>query len=85
MNSPLQGSAADIIKIAMVNFAREVEKKGLDAAIVLQVHDELLVETRADIAEEVRGLLVDCMQNAVTLTVPLLVDSHIGDSWLSAK
>ena len=85
MNSPLQGSAADIIKIAMVNFAREVEKKGLDAAIVLQVHDELLVETRADIAEEVRGLLVDCMQNAVTLTVPLLVDSHIWDSWLSAK
>ena len=84
MNSPIQGTAADIMKIAMVAVHRKLMESGLDARIVLQIHDELLVEAREDCAEQVRQLLQDTMKQAADLAVPLEVDAHIGKSWLEA-
>ena len=84
MNSPIQGTAADIMKIAMVAVHRKLLESGLDARIVLQIHDELLVEAREDCAEQVRQLLQDTMKQAADLAVPLEVDAHIGKSWLEA-
>ena len=85
MNSPIQGTAADIMKIAMINVNRELKKHGLDARIVLQVHDELLVEVRENQAEETARLVTETMKNAADLKVTLEVDAHIGKSWLEAK
>ena len=84
MNSPIQGTAADIMKIAMVQVHRKLLETGLDAKIVLQIHDELLVETREECAEQVLVLLRDTMKQAADLAVPLEVDAHIGKSWLEA-
>ena len=85
MNSPIQGSAADIIKIAMIKVSSELEKSGIDAKLVLQVHDELLVEaSRAD-AQKAFEILVGCMEKCAALLVPLDVDAHIGDTWFDAK
>ena len=85
MNSPIQGSAADIIKIAMIKVSSELEKSGIDAKLVLQVHDELLVEaSRAD-AQKAFEILVACMEKCAALLVPLDVDAHIGDTWFDAK
>lgn len=82
MNFPLQGTAADIIKFAML----EVDKKlsATNARLLLQVHDELIVESPADEAEEVKTILVDCMENAVKLSVPLTVNVSEGKSWYEA-
>ena len=85
MNSPIQGTAADIIKLAMVNIDRKLKEKGYDARLILQVHDELIIEAHRDIAEEVRALLKTEMENAVTLTVPLTVEISIGSTWYDAK
>lgn len=85
MNSPIQGTAADIMKIAMIRVADELKKSGLDAALILQVHDELLVEAHRDCAEQVKKLLVDCMENAVDFSVSMSVEAQIGNTWLDAK
>ena len=85
MNSPIQGTAADIMKIAMILVATALKKSGYDAQMILQVHDELLIETRRECADEVKRLLVDCMENAVKLAIPLSVDAHVGDTWFDAK
>jgi DNA polymerase-1 len=85
MNSPIQGTAADIMKLAMISVARALKESGMDAEMILQVHDELLIETRRDCAQRVQQLLVDCMENAVNLAIPLSVDAHIGDTWYDAK
>ena len=85
MNSPIQGSAADIIKLAMINVRSRLIKEGLDAKIILQVHDELLLEANKECANKVLELLVEEMQNVVKLSVPLEVDAHIGDNWFEAK
>ena len=84
MNSPIQGTAADIMKIAMVEVRRALIKSELPARIVLQIHDELLVETEKECAEEVLALVRDTMRKAADLKVALEVDAHIGDSWLEA-
>jgi len=85
MNSPIQGTAADIIKIAMVSTARRLRESGLDARLILQVHDELLIEAKREDAEKALEILVECMENAVEFSVPLNVDAHIGDTWYEAK
>ena len=85
MNSPIQGTAADVIKIAMIRVADELEKSGCDARLILQVHDELIIESHVSCAQKVREILVECMENAVTFSVPLNVEAAIGDTWYSAK
>ena len=85
MNSPIQGTAADIIKLAMVNIARRLTEGGYDARLILQVHDELIIETNKACAEQVGQLLKSEMENAVSLSVPLTVEISSGDSWYDAK
>ena len=80
MNMPLQGSAADIIKLAMVEVDKRLEN--LKSKLLLQIHDELIIESADDEIEQVKSLLVECMENAVELTVPLTVDVSSGKSWL---
>ena len=85
MNSPIQGTAADIIKVAMIRTADRLEKSGYDARLVMQVHDELIIECHKNSSNEVLSLLVDCMENASKLSVPLSVEAHIGENWYDAK
>ena len=85
MNSPIQGTAADIIKIAMINTSRALRKAGLDARLILQVHDELIVECAEHDKEQAAKILRECMENAAKLTVPLTVDLHWGRSWEECK
>lgn len=81
INAPIQGSAADIIKVAMIRIDREFHRRGMQARLLLQVHDELLVESPAKEAEEARSILVETMDGAVALAVPLTVSSGIGKNW----
>jgi DNA polymerase-1 len=85
MNSPIQGTAADIIKIAMVKVSDELKKSGIDARLILQVHDELLIEAHKDVADKAYDILVNSMERCVSLSVPLDVDAHIGSNWFDAK
>ncbi len=85
MNSPIQGTAADIIKLAMVRVHKRLFESGLDARLILQVHDELLIEAHRDCAEEAKRILQEEMEHAVSYSVPLDVDIHIGNSWYEAK
>ncbi len=85
MNSPIQGTAADIIKIAMINVYTELKKRNLKSRLILQVHDELLIEAKEEELEEVKELLKDNMMKAAKLSVPLIVDMHDGKSWYDAK
>ena len=85
MNTPIQGAAADIIKIAMVNAEKALEQARLDARIILQVHDELIVEASEKDAERAEKLLIDAMENAAALNVPLTADSGRGKTWYEAK
>ena len=84
-NMPIQGTAADIIKIAMVRVHRRLAAEGLDARLLLQIHDELIVEARADVAERATALLVEEMEAAAALRVRLAVDAAIGQTWLDTK
>lgn len=85
MNTPIQGTAADIIKIAMVKTEKALEDSGIDARLILQVHDELIVEAAEKDAQEAKEILVSCMENACNLAVPMSVDAHIGKNWFEAK
>lgn len=85
MNTPIQGTAADIMKIAMVNVYRELEKRKLKSRIVLQVHDELLIETLISEKDEVRRIMMECMESAAKLLVPLKVEVEEGFNWYDAK
>jgi DNA polymerase-1 len=85
MNMPVQGSAADIIKIAMVKVYKRLQSEGLKSRLILQIHDELLIEAFEPETERVCGILKDEMQNAVSLTVPLTIDIKIGKNWYDAK
>ena len=84
MNSPIQGTAADIIKIAMIRVRNRLKESGLDARMILQVHDELILEASRQDAEAAMALLCEEMERAVTLSVPLDVEAHIGESWFEA-
>lgn len=81
MNSPVQGTAADIIKIAMVNTAKALKDEALDARIILQVHDELVLESHVSCAERAKEILVREMEGAASLSVPLPVDVTVGRNW----
>jgi DNA polymerase-1 len=85
VNSPLQGTAADLIKLAMVRIDREMERRGGQAAMLLQVHDELVFEAPVEEAAEVAALAKREMEQVYRLEVPLLVDVGIGDNWRDAK
>lgn len=85
MNMPLQGTSADIIKIAMINVYNALIKNGLKAKLILQVHDELVVEAPEDEKEAVAKILKEEMENAVKLTVPLTVEISSGKTWYDAK
>ena len=85
MNSPIQGTAADIIKIAMNHVYERMKKEGLHSRLVLQVHDELLIETKKEEIEIVSRILEEEMKGAADLAVELEVDMHQGDSWYEAK
>ena len=80
-NTPIQGTAADIIKIAMIKVYNRLKDSGLDAKLILQVHDELIVEAKEDCADKVAALLKEEMENAVKLTVPMTVDVNVGKTW----
>ncbi|MBS6023258.1 MAG: DNA polymerase I [Paeniclostridium sordellii] len=85
MNAPIQGSAADIIKIAMVNVYKKLEEKNLKSKLILQVHDELIIETCEDEIEIVSKIVKDEMEHAVSMDVNLDVDLNVGKSWYETK
>ncbi|HBE15629.1 MAG TPA: DNA polymerase I [Ruminococcaceae bacterium] len=84
-NAPIQGTAADIIKIAMVRVDERLKREGLEARLILQVHDELIVEAPAFESMQVAMLLQEEMENAVQLTVPLTAEASMGETWYEAK
>ena len=85
MNSPIQGTAADIIKLAMIRVADALRKGGYKARLILQVHDELIVEAPENEQERVRALLKDCMEGVAALAVPLKTDISVGRDWRECK
>ncbi|MBO6089380.1 MAG: DNA polymerase I [Lachnospiraceae bacterium] len=85
MNAPIQGTAADIMKIAMINVRDALKKNGLSSEILIQVHDELLLEIKDDEKDEVVKILQTEMENAYKLSVPLSVDLNVGENWYEAK
>ena len=85
MNSPIQGTAADIMKIAMIGVERHLLEEGLKSRLVLQVHDELLVEAWKPELDTVKGILKEEMEQAAKLSVPLEIDMHTGTNWYEAK
>ena len=82
MNAPIQGTAADIIKIAMIKVWKALKEEGLKSRLILQVHDELLVETAQ---ARVREILTENMKSAADLAVTLEIDLHTGNNWYEAK
>ena len=84
MNAPIQGTAADIIKIAMVRVDRRLKEQNLRSRLLLQVHDELLVEAHLEEIEEVKRILKEEMSGAALLSVPLEIDMKQGDNWYEA-
>ena len=85
MNSPIQGTAADLIKLAMIRVHRRLREEGLDARLILQVHDELLIESNRTCADRAQEILRTEMESAAHLSVPLTVEIHAGDTWFAAK
>lgn len=85
LNTPIQGTAADIIKLAMVRVDNRLINEGLKSKLILQVHDELIVEAHKDEVDKVKQILSEEMQNAMKLNVPLKVDMSTGHSWYDAK
>jgi DNA polymerase I len=85
INMPIQGTASDIVKIAMLRVDEAFRREGLEAKMLMQVHDELLVECSESVADKVAGTLKREMENAVKLDVPLIADTGIGDNWMDAK
>ena len=85
MNSPIQGAAADIIKLAMIRTEKALREAGIDAQLILQVHDELILDADKGCAAQAAALLKEAMEHAVTLPVPLTVSVGIGENWLECK
>ncbi len=84
VNAPIQGSAADIIKVAMISIFNEMEARGMRSRMLMQVHDELIFNIVPGETEEMRKLVVSCMENAYHGAVPLTVSAGIADNWLGA-
>ena len=85
MNTPIQGTAADIMKIAMINVYKKLKQENLKSKILLQVHDELLVETKKEEKEKVEKILKEEMENVIKLKVPLVAELSSGSNWYEAK
>lgn len=85
LNTPIQGTAADIIKLAMINVSNKLREGNFQSKLILQVHDELIIDTQSDEVQEVSRILKDCMENAYKMDVPLIAEVAIGDNWLDAK
>ncbi|MGI5948827.1 DNA polymerase I [Peptoniphilus sp.] len=85
LNTPIQGSAADIIKIAMVKVYNELKKRNLKSKLIIQIHDELVVDACEDEVEEVKSIMKELMENAVKLNVDLFVDMNVGNSLYESK
>lgn len=85
MNTPIQGTAADIMKIAMINVYKKLKEENLKSKLILQVHDELLIETEKNEEEKVKKILINEMENVIKLKVPLKADLSEGKNWLEAK
>lgn len=85
MNSPIQGTAADIIKVAMINVNNRLKKEGIDAHLILQVHDELVIESHKSCVELAARILREEMENAIQLPVPLSVELTVGETWYDNK
>lgn len=85
MNTPIQGSAADIIKMAMVKVFNVLKERKLKSKIILQVHDELILNVYKDELEEIKNIVKDCMENVLPLSVPLEIDINEGENWYDAK
>ena len=84
-NAPIQGSSADIIKLAMIQLQAAIEQKGLPARLLLQVHDELVLEVDPQALETTQELVVSTMEKAVKLSVPLVAETGVGANWMEAK
>jgi len=84
INAPIQGSSADMIKIAMINIFNELNNRNLSSKMILQVHDELVFDVPIDEIDELKEIVIDKMTNAIKLNVPIVVDSKIGNNWLEA-
>lgn len=85
MNTPIQGTAADIMKIAMVNLSKKIKQSKIDAKIILQVHDELILEVKEEVKEDAKKLLKECMENAFSISVPLEVEVSEAYNWYDTK
>lgn len=85
INSPIQGSAADILKVAMINLDKAIEDAGLKTRMLLQVHDEIVLEVPVDELDTIRSLVKETMESAILLSVPLVADENAGQSWYEAK
>lgn len=85
MNTPIQGSAADIIKLAMINMSERLKREGLKARMLLQVHDELIFEVPPEEIDILKQIVPEEMENAICLNVPLKVDYNFGATWFDAK
>ena len=85
MNTPIQGTAADIMKIAMINVLKELKTKNMKSKIVLQVHDEMMIEAPLEEVEEIKELIKKCMENACKLNVPLIAEVSEATNWYECK
>ena len=85
MNTPIQGTAADIMKIAMINVLKELKNRNMKSKIVLQVHDEMMIEATLDEVDEVKDLLKKCMESAIKLNVPLIAEVSEATNWYDCK
>ena len=85
MNAPIQGTAADVMKMAMLNVDKRLSSEGLDARLVMQVHDEIIVEVRDDQAELCKKLVKEEMENVASLSIPLTAEVTSGKSWLEQE
>lgn len=85
LNMPIQGTAADIMKLAMIEVDKRIEQKKLKAKLLLQIHDELLIEVPMNEEEEVKDILKDTMENVVKLSIPLIADASVADNWYGCK
>ncbi|MNN34073.1 DNA polymerase I [compost metagenome] len=84
INAPIQGSAADLIKLAMIAIQKEIEQRGLSGKMIMQVHDELVFDVPKDEIEVFKKIILDKMSNAIKTSVPLIVEIGEGKNWLEA-
>ncbi|MOA12597.1 DNA polymerase I [compost metagenome] len=84
INAPIQGSAADMIKVAMINIHRELKSMKVETQMILQVHDELVFDVPKTEVERVRPVIEELMKSAIKMEVPILVESGLGQNWLEA-